>query len=176
MRPCLTTPPGRGRHLPPTVKPPVKRLEYGSITLPSGRLCVGDPGLHPDGTPPPVALRPGTHPVVVLINGSWWAYAAILLSDATPVRWQCLGEIAVDCGAACFMSAEASDPFVAWRPADSDLMDELWDPFHEATAPAVKDQVRPPPRPFHLRLDDDPAHAIPIGPPTPNYKAASGTA
>ncbi|HXK19931.1 MAG TPA: hypothetical protein VNG33_19105 [Polyangiaceae bacterium] len=53
------------------------------------------------------------------------AYAAIVLGDAAPVAWQPAGSIPVDTGTACFMSAEDSERFLAWRPPGGDLMKEL---------------------------------------------------
>src|SRR5262245_24709790 len=140
------------------------RLDYGTIALPSGRLIVDDPGTHGAGREP-ASLPPGTYPVVVLLNKQTWAYAMIVLGETAPVTWQRLGHVPVDTGTACFMSPEMSERFIAWRPPGSDLLKELWEPFNVATyGPNYMHMYasRPPPQPFHLRVDDDPAHAIPI--------------
>jgi hypothetical protein len=138
------------------------RLDYGSIALSSGGLIVADPGTH--GGSAPVSLPPGTYPVYVLLNQLTWAYAVISLHDAAPVAWQRLGSVPVDTGAVSFMSAEASDRFLAWRPP-GDLTKELWDPFYATTRGPNHQHAlasRPSPKPFHLRLDDDPSLAIPV--------------
>ncbi len=140
------------------------RLDYGTIALPSGQLIVDDPGTH-EGKREATSLPPGTYPVAVLINGLTWAYAVIVVADAEPVAWQRLGHVPVDTGTACFMSREMSDAFCAWRPPGSDLLKELWEPFNVATKGPNYMHVyasKPPPKPFHLRVDDDPSHAIPI--------------
>ena len=140
------------------------RLDYGTIALPSGQLIVDDPGTH-EGKREATSLPPGTYPVAVLINGLTWAYAVIVVADAEPVAWQRLGHVPVDTGTACFMSREMSDAFCAWRPAGSDLLKELWEPFNAATkGPNYMHTYasKPPPKSFHLRVDDDPSHAIPI--------------
>jgi hypothetical protein len=142
----------------------LKRLNYGFVTLSSGRLIVVDPGTH-DGHVGSVSLPPGTHPVFVLTNAMQWAYAGLVIGDAPPVMWKPAASIPVDTGTACFMSAEDSERFLAWRSLASDLMKELWVPFNVATkGPNYEHLLAPsvPPKPFHLHVDDDPLHAIPI--------------
>lgn len=141
----------------------LKRLDYGFIALPCGRLIVTDPGTH-DGHAGSVSLPRGTYSVVALMNARQWAYAAIV-GHTPPVRWQAAGSVPVDTGSACFMSAEQSERFLAWRPWESDLMNELWIPFNVATKGPHYDRAYAPmvsPRPFHLLLGDDATQGIPI--------------
>jgi hypothetical protein len=103
----------------------------GSVTLPSGRLVVGEYLL--DEKPLDVRVRPGSYPVHVTLaryrgRGSPdVALATMVLSNEPTIRWKAAGSFAVDGGSATFTSPEG----VAYLRQTFERDEAEWTAVHE---------------------------------------------
>lgn len=100
-------------------------VSVGDLFLPSGRLYCCDPFLSHEVAPLDCQLRPGSHPVKLLVAdipgwGRRVALAGLVLSSEKPVEWlegtysmegRELSQYRVDAGLACFMDAETERAF-----------------------------------------------------------------
>jgi hypothetical protein len=88
-------------------------LLLGDITMPSGRVVVGEYLF--DQEPLDVTVTPGSYPVYATLARyqdqafDSVSYATLELSDAPTVRWEDAGVIAVDGGTTTFVSVEGRD-------------------------------------------------------------------
>ncbi len=88
-------------------------LLLGDITLPSGRVVVGEYLFEQE--PLDLAVAPGRYPVYATLARyqeqpfDSVSYATLELSDAPTVRWEDAGVIAVDGGTTTFVSVEGRD-------------------------------------------------------------------
>lgn len=92
----------------------------GSLSLPSGRLAVGDLLVDDQLPPQPLQLPPGEHPVFLSLarlpgGGARVAAALLLLDEAPPERWERSWAFTVDSGTAVLAPPEALE---TWRGDD----------------------------------------------------------
>jgi hypothetical protein len=113
-------------------------LLLGDVTLPSGRVVVGEFLL--DLEPLAITVGPGGYPVHATLaryQDQEWddvSFATLVLSDAPTVRWEHADDIAVDGGSTSIVSAEGGDALSARFETDEAAWTGWWEAAFESLA------------------------------------------